>query len=68
MFKVRNGFARDYIAELFRNSSRGYSLRNADFDLPGFSSVRYGKHSSRYLGSYLWSRLSANDKKRQYKR
>ena len=59
MFKVKNGLAPDYIMELFRNSNKGYSLRNADFDLPRFSSVRYGKHSIRYLGPYLWSRLSA---------
>ena len=36
----------------------------SDFDLPRFSSVRYGKHSIRYLGPYLWSRLSAVDRKR----
>ena len=64
MFKVKNGLAPDYIMELFRNSNKGYSLRNADFDLPRFSSVHYGKHSIRYLGPYLWSRLSAVDRKR----
>ena len=64
MFKVKNGLAPDYIMELFRNSNKGYSLRNADFDLPRLSSVRYGKHSIRYLGPYLWSRLSAVDRKR----
>ena len=62
MFKVKNGLVPDYIMELFRN--KGYSLRNADFDLPRFSSVRYGKHSIRYLGPYLWSKLSAIDKNR----
>jgi len=64
MFKVKNGLVRDYRMELFRNSNKGYSLRNADFDLPHFSSVRYGKHSIRYLGPYLWSKLSAIDKNR----
>ena len=39
-----------------------YSLRNADFDIPRYSTVRYGKHSIRYLGPYLWSRLSPSDR------
>ena len=39
-------------------------IRNADFNLPRFSSVRYGKHSIRYLGPYLWSKLGAIDKNR----
>ena len=64
MFKVKKGLAPDYKMELFRNSNKGYSLRNADFDLPRFSSVRYGKHSIRYLGPYFWSKLSAIDKNR----
>ena len=64
MFKVKNGLVPDYIMELFRNSNKGYSLRNADFSLPRFSSVRYGKHSIRYLGPYLCSKLSAIDKNR----
>ena len=53
MFKVKNGLVPDDITELFTNSNKGYSLRNADFDLPRVSSVRYGKHSIRYLGPYL---------------
>lgn len=32
-------------------------MRNADFELPGFKSVRFGKHSLRYVGPYLWSKL-----------
>ena len=64
MFKVKNDLAPDYIMELFRNSNKGYSLTNADFDLPRFSSVCYGKHSIRYLGPYIWSKLSAVDRKR----
>ena len=34
-------------------------LRNEnDFKLPRFQSVRCGKHSARYQGPYLWSKLS----------
>ena len=59
MYKVRNGLARDYICELFSFKNKE---ENADFDVPRYSTVRYGKHSIRYLGPYLWSRLSPSDR------
>ena len=48
--QVRNGLAPDYIRELFNLANKGYSLRNADFEIPRYSTVRYGKHSISYLG------------------
>ena len=62
MYKVRNDLAPDYVGELFNFKNKVYSLRNADFDVPRYSTVRYGKHSIRYLGPYLWSRLSSSDR------
>ena len=62
MYKVRNGLVPDYRGELFNFKNKVYSLRNADFDIPRYSTVRYGKHSIRYLGPYLWSRLSPSDR------
>ena len=53
MYNVRNGLAPDYIGELFNFKNEVYSLRNADFDVPRYSTARYGKHSIRYLGPYL---------------
>ena len=50
MCKVRNGLVPDYIGELFNFKNKVYSLRNADFDIPRYSTVRYGKHSITYLG------------------
>jgi len=46
MFKVKNGLAPDYIMELFRNSNKGYSLRNAEFESASvlFSSLRKTLH------------------------
>ena len=64
MYRVRNGLASDYIGELFNLANKGYSLRNADFDIPRYSTVRCGKHSISYLGPYLWSRLSSSDRQR----
>ena len=55
MYKVRKGLTPDYIGELFNLANKGYSLRNADFDIPRYSTIRYGKHSISYLGPYLWS-------------
>ena len=64
MYKVRNGLAPDYIGEHFNFANEGYSLRNADFDIPRYQTIRYVKHSISYLGPYLWSRLSTSDRQR----
>ena len=64
MYQVRNSLAPDYIGELFNLANKGYSLRKADFDIPRYSTVRCGKHSSSYLGPYLWSRLFSSDRQR----
>ena len=40
------------------SSDRRYSLRNSDFSLPRFNTVKYGKHSFRYYGPFLWSKLT----------
>ena len=47
--------APDYLGKVFNFANKGYSLRNADFNIPRYSIVRYGKHSIRYLGAHLWS-------------
>ena len=61
---VRNGFAPDCIGALFNFANKGYSVGNADFDMSRYSTVRYGKHSIRYLGPHLWSRLPSSDRQR----
>ena len=53
-----------YIGEHFNFANEGYSLRNADFDIPRYQTIRYVKHSISYLGPYLWSRLSTSDRQR----
>ena len=57
MFKVKNGLAPPYITDLFVVSSTHYNLRNADFRIPRFKTVAYGKHSLSYLGPVPWSKL-----------
>ena len=60
MYKVKNGLlASSGISELFQTKNSGYSLRNSDFNIPRFNTIRYGKHSLRYQGPLIWSKLSA---------
>lgn len=41
-----------------RNDLKPYSLRNPDFTLPTYNTVKYGRQSIRYLGPMLWSKFS----------
>ena len=40
--RVRNGLAPDCIGALFNFANKGYSLRNVEFDMLRYSTVRYG--------------------------
>ena len=56
MYKVKHGFAPDCVSDLFVRTGSTHSPRNSDFVLPRFRSIRYGKHSIKYLGPFLWSK------------
>ena len=50
MFKVKNKLTTNQIADIFNindenTNSKRYNLRNADFVLPRFKTVTYGRHS-----------------------
>ena len=53
------------------NRDKGYSLKNSDFNLPRFNTIKYGKHSLRYYGSFRQSKrtkeLRAEDSLRRFK-
>ena len=49
MYKVKHGLVPEGVSELFVRKGSTHSLRNSDFVLPHFQSIRYGKHSVRYL-------------------
>ena len=55
MFKVKNNLCPQYIVDLFERQQSNHNLRNADFILPRFDAVTYGKHSVMYLGPKLWA-------------
>ena len=44
-------------SHLFKGKSTSSSLRNSDFDIPTFNTINYGKHSLRYQGAHIWSKL-----------
>ena len=55
MYKVKDGLCPLYIKERLQNNNNcNYSL---DFIIRRFNTVTYGKHSSRYLGPVIWSKL-----------
>ena len=57
MFKVKNNLCPNNIKNLFVINNNEYNLRNNDFSIPRVSTTRYGKHSLRYLGPVIWSKL-----------
>ena len=40
------------------------ALRNRNFSIPTYNTAQYGKHSLRYLGPHIWSKLDKADKER----
>jgi len=62
MCKVKFKLLPTNIVNLFNASSSSYNLRKSDFFIPRFSTVRCGKHSLRYFGVLLWSKLSDKDR------
>ena len=42
--------------DVFVTKSLKYNLRTEN-NIPNFNTVRYGQHSIRYFGPYLWSTL-----------
>ena len=58
MYKVKDSKAPSFLCDLFSLSNKKYNLRNSDFDLPSFKTVRFGKQSIAYLGPHLWAKLS----------
>ena len=62
MYKVKHNLCPRTVCNIFKTSNHSYSLRQTDFYLPNFNIVTYGKHSLRYLGPKLWSKLSSSER------
>ena len=63
MYKVKHTLVPKTMSDIIPTSNSKYNLRNKDFSIPRVSTTKYGKHSIRYLGPYLWSKT--NNKLRQ---
>ena len=50
------------ICDMFLINSHTYNLRQKDFYQPSFNTVTQGKHSIRYLGPRLWSKIPSKDR------
>jgi len=57
MYKAKNGLRPDYILRFFIISSNQYNLKNNEFIILRVNTRGYGKHSVRYLGPVLWSKI-----------
>ena len=57
MYKVRNDLVPSYISEMFTRKGTRYNLRNSDFEIPRFNTIRYGKHTLRCQRPYIWFKL-----------
>ena len=57
MYKVKHKLCPAYISNIFKEPNSNYNLRQADFSIARYETVTYGKHSIRYLGPRLWTKL-----------
>ena len=52
-----------FLTSILKFQVLGFGLKMCSSrDLPKFKTVSFGKHSLRYLGPILWSKLDKNDK------
>ena len=60
MYKVKHNLVPKTMIDIFPISNSKYNLRNKDFSISRVNTTKYGKHSIRYLGLYLWSKININ--------
>lgn len=60
MYKAKYNQLPQNVLELFCHSRDNYNLRNSDFFLPRVKTTTYGKHSLRFFGPYLWTKLQSS--------
>lgn len=59
---IQNRILPSNVLELFPRSPSNFSLRNSEFHVPRVRTVKHGKHSLRFLGLSMWSKLDNRDK------
>ena len=53
VYKVKFKLIAANIIDLFSVSLSSYNIRNSDFFIPRFNTVKYGRQSIRYLGPFF---------------
>ena len=63
MYKAKYNICPPYIKDIFKLDKPRYGLRNSgDFFIPWYNTTTYGRHSLRYVGPVIWSKLSKDVK------
>ena len=62
MYKVKHNLSPLNICNIFQKHNSSYNLRQSDFSISRYNTITYGKHSLRYLGPTLWSKLTTADR------
>ena len=57
MFQVKHSLVPLNISDLFYLKNTQKNLRNSDFELPRFETVRFVSNSIKYMGPLIWSKL-----------
>ena len=57
MFKVKHSLVPVNISDIFNLKNTQYNLRNSDFELPRYETVRFGSNSIKYMGPLIRSKL-----------
>ena len=57
MYKVKNSLAPEHVCKIFSQQDKHYNLRS-DLPVPSYNSVKYGRHSIRFLGPHIWGKIS----------
>ena len=60
MYKVKHNLVPKTIIDIFPISNSKFNLHNKNFSIPRVNTTKYSKHSIRYLGPYLWSKININ--------
>ena len=55
--RLQHSLAPEHVCKIFFQQDKHYNLRS-DFPIPSYNTVKYGKHSIRYLGPHIWGKIS----------
>ena len=57
VYKIRANAAPPISPDFFLENDSRYNMRSVKLSLPKYNTVKYGKHSFRYMGAIIWNAL-----------